>query len=181
MHQVVVMNDCHWDWVDAPDGVVGVVASSTMVERIYYLSSKESLEKNVYQDFPEACQAQSHLVMVALGQVKEYFHGERWIFELPLNQGQLTGFQRAVHAVLMATRPGETVSYAELAELAGSSGAARAVGQVMASNPFPIVVPCHRVIRRDGSLGAYSAALGVASKQHLLAVELQMNQNISTD
>jgi len=101
------------------------------------------------------------------------------MFDLPLNQRELTDFQRAVHTTLMATRPGETISYAELAEKAGFSGAARAVGQVMASNPFPIVVPCHRVIHRDGSLGSYSAASGAASKQQLLAAERQMNQNIN--
>lgn len=69
---------------------------------------------------------------------------------------------------------GATWSYAELARRAGRPGAARAVGNCMALNPVPIIVPCHRVVRADGRLGHYSALGGTATKQRLLAMEAEI-------
>jgi methylated-DNA-[protein]-cysteine S-methyltransferase len=66
---------------------------------------------------------------------------------------------------------GETLSYGELAERAGSPGAARAVGNIMKSNAVPLLVPCHRVVAAGGKLGGYSASGGVSVKQRLLALE----------
>lgn len=63
------------------------------------------------------------------------------------------------------------VTYAELARRAGSPGAARAVGQAMAKNPWPIVIPCHRVVPSSGKMGGYSGRGGVPTKQKLLALE----------
>lgn len=82
-----------------------------------------------------------------------------------------TPFQRAVISALRQVRCGETTSYAELASLAGRPGAARAVGQVMATNPVPIIVPCHRVLASSGKLGGFSAPTGLTLKQWLLDLE----------
>jgi len=87
-----------------------------------------------------------------------YFAGERttWVpEEVPLDHLALGGFEQGVYRALMSIPPGETVSYGELAEMAGHPRAARAVGNAMACNPIPVVVPCHRVIRSDGSMGRY--------------------------
>ncbi len=80
-------------------------------------------------------------------------------------------FENQVVQVVRLVRYGLTLSYAEVARLAGSPGAARAVGRVMATNPLPIIVPCHRVIGARGSLGGYSAPHGLLMKQHLLDME----------
>ncbi len=90
--------------------------------------------------------------------LEAYFAGERttWtVGEVPLGDMRLGVFERAVYEALLAVPAGETVSYGELAEMAGYPRAARAVGNAMAANPIPIVVPCHRVIRSDGSMGRY--------------------------
>ncbi len=93
-----------------------------------------------------------------VGELEAYFRGERlsWTPEEAsldaLSQGP---FERAVYLALMSVSAGATVAYGELAEMAGYPRAARAVGNVMAANPIPIVIPCHRVIRADGSLGNY--------------------------
>ncbi|NMC04987.1 MAG: MGMT family protein [Candidatus Lokiarchaeota archaeon] len=82
-------------------------------------------------------------------------------------------FTRKVVAALLATAPGETMTYAALASKAGSPGAARAVGNVMRRNPFPIVIPCHRVVSREG-LGGYSGdvhGVSLKIKQALLDIE----------
>lgn len=90
--------------------------------------------------------------------LEAYFSGEgiAWTSsEVSLAGLSLGAFEKAVYEALLSVPAGETVSYGELAETAGYPRAARAVGNAMAANPMPIVVPCHRVIRSDGSLGRY--------------------------
>jgi len=86
----------------------------------------------------------------------------------------LTGvpeFHRRVYAAARAIPPGETRSYGELAAHVGERGAAQAVGRALGSNPFPIVVPCHRVLAADGTLHGFSAPGGLATKRRMLALE----------
>lgn len=80
-------------------------------------------------------------------------------------------FQQRVLNACRRIHYGSTISYAELAALAGSPNAARAVGNCMAANPIPLLIPCHRVVRADGGLGAYSAIGGAHTKRYLLAME----------
>lgn len=80
-------------------------------------------------------------------------------------------FHRKVYTALCEIPAGKTITYAELARRAGSPGAARAVGQAMAKNPFPIIIPCHRVVAGNGKLGGYSGRGGVATKRALLELE----------
>jgi methylated-DNA-[protein]-cysteine S-methyltransferase len=82
-----------------------------------------------------------------------------------------TGFQRRVVAATRCIRYGNTLTYGELASRAGSPHAARAVGQVMSSNPLPIIIPCHRVIAANGRPGGFSAPAGVRLKQRMLDLE----------
>lgn len=104
-------------------------------------------------------------------QVQAYFRGETFAFDVELNVDDLTRFQRQVVAKCRAIPPGRTLSYGELARQAGKPGAARAVGGVMSHNRLPIVVPCHRVVRSDGSLGGFSSPGGLKDKERLLALE----------
>ncbi len=91
--------------------------------------------------------------------------------EVPFDDGHLPAFHRRVYDALRRVRPGETVGYGELAALAGSPGAARAVGQAVGKNPLPIVVPCHRVLASGGKPGGFSAHGGVETKRRILAIE----------
>ncbi len=102
-------------------------------------------------------------------QLTRYFAGERVRFDVPLDLSDGTVFQRAVWRACARIPSGETRSYADLARMAGRPGAARAVGNAMHTNPVPIVVPCHRVIKSDGSLGGYGS--GVSLKKKLLRIE----------
>ncbi len=103
-----------------------------------------------------------------LQQLAAYFAGERRSFDLPVRLGG-SEFQRRVWRALGSIPFGTVVSYAALARTVGQPGAARAVGQANGANPIPIVVPCHRVIASNGSLGGFSAGLQV--KRWLLAHE----------
>ncbi|GAA2007583.1 methylated-DNA--[protein]-cysteine S-methyltransferase [Microbacterium ulmi] len=88
-------------------------------------------------------------------QLDEYFAGERRTFDLQLDWRLVRGFNRAALDAVLGIPYGETAGYGEVAIAAGSPGAARAVGTACATTPFSIVVPVHRVVRADGSLGEY--------------------------
>lgn len=102
-------------------------------------------------------------------QLEEYFARHRRVFEVPLDLRLSTGFRRTVLAHLAEIAYGRTETYAQVAVAAGSPKAVRAVGSACATNPLPIVVPCHRVVRSDGSLGGYLG--GLDAKHTLLDLE----------
>jgi methylated-DNA-[protein]-cysteine S-methyltransferase len=93
--------------------------------------------------------------------------------DVEIDDGYLTRFGRRVMNACRRIPRGQTRSYGELAAACGSAGAARAVGQVMAGNRYPLVVPCHRVVGASGSLGGFSAPQGLAMKRRLLALEIE--------
>jgi methylated-DNA-[protein]-cysteine S-methyltransferase len=105
----------------------------------------------------------------AAREIDEYFERRRRTFDLPLDLRLAHGFRRTVLTHLPEIRYGTTASYADVARASGSPRAVRAVGTACATNPLPIVVPCHRVVRSDGSMGQYAG--GVAAKATLLALE----------
>jgi methylated-DNA-[protein]-cysteine S-methyltransferase len=103
------------------------------------------------------------------GKLLRYFEGEDVPFDDPLDPTIGTEFQRRVWAATRAIPRGETRTYGDVAGQAGSPRAARAVGQALAGNPWPVVVPCHRVVGRDGSLTGFGG--GVEMKRRMLAME----------
>jgi len=104
-------------------------------------------------------------------ELAEYFAGRRQAFEVPLDLSGWPPFTRKILEELCKVPYGATLTYGELATRAGAPRAARAVGQAMAANPLPIVIPCHRVVAADGRLGGYSGGAGLPTKQWLLAFE----------
>jgi methylated-DNA-[protein]-cysteine S-methyltransferase len=98
-----------------------------------------------------------------------YFAGKSADFPDKLDLSEATPFQRAVWAATRRIPFGQTRSYAWAARQTGKPGAARAVGQALSKNPLPVIIPCHRVLRRDGSLGGFRG--GLAMKKFLLALE----------
>ncbi|GAA2983099.1 methylated-DNA-[protein]-cysteine S-methyltransferase [Microbacterium terrae] len=105
----------------------------------------------------------------AAEQIDEYFSGDRRSFDLPLDWSRVRGFTGEALRAVCDIPYGETAGYGEVAIAAGSPRAARAVGTACATTPFSIVVPVHRVVRADGSLGEYGGHSEV--KQHLIDFE----------
>lgn len=108
------------------------------------------------------------------GALDEWFAGERRELDVTVDLRSVpSSFRRTVLETLRREVPwGETVTYGELAQMAGTPGAARAVGTAMATNPVPLVIPCHRVVASGGRIGGYGGGLhGVATKRALLARE----------
>jgi methylated-DNA-[protein]-cysteine S-methyltransferase len=104
--------------------------------------------------------------------IKAYAKGARDDFrDVPIDPGPQTDFQRKVLRCCRQIRYGKTISYADLAAKIGHPRAARAVGQCMAANRIPLVVPCHRVVAANSRLGGYSAAGGIDTKRRLLRLE----------
>ncbi len=104
-------------------------------------------------------------VIGAINQLEQWFAGDRKLFDLPLTSA-VTARGNVLREAMVAIPFGDTISYGALSRSIGSS--ARAIGQACARNPFPIVVPCHRILNAGGTLGAYSAGDGPSTKQWLL-------------
>lgn len=96
-------------------------------------------------------------VAEASAELREYFFGGRTAFSMQLDWGLIAGFRAAVLRSVRSVPYGETVNYADVAALAGSPGAWRAAGSALASNPLPIVVPCHRVVPAGRGIGEYAS------------------------
>ncbi len=110
-----------------------------------------------------------HILTAARQQIEAYLRGERRQFDVPLDLGDATGFQRRVWMACEAIPYGATTTYGELARSIGTPRGAQAVGQALGSNPVPILIPCHRITASDGELGGYGG--GLALKRALLALE----------
>ncbi|KAB2847882.1 MAG: methylated-DNA--[protein]-cysteine S-methyltransferase [Hyphomicrobiaceae bacterium] len=107
-----------------------------------------------------------------VGALKRYAEGSREEFaDVPLDLEGMGEFRRRIYEATRRVGYGELVSYGELARRLEEPGAARAVGQAMAQNPLPIVIPCHRVVGSAGKPGGFSAHGGLAAKERLLALE----------
>ena len=116
----------------------------------------------------EARDSQHPVIALCVSQLREYFAGRRTSFDLPLAP-QGTAFRQKVWQALRDIPYGGTASYGDVAKMIGIPGAMRAVGQANHANPVIIVIPCHRVIRADGSIGGYGG--GVEVKRYLLTLE----------
>ena len=156
----------------------GVFASVESDEGLYQIiwseptARLEKLRDSLVQRFGDVQFAKSSDATVLLDR---YFEGEAIDFQqVELNLNRLTPFRRLVTQACRNIPIGSTASYAELAKRAGSPGAARAVGSTMANNPWPIIVPCHRVFASGGQIGGYSAPGGLSSKRELIERELKM-------
>jgi methylated-DNA-[protein]-cysteine S-methyltransferase len=162
--------DVAYRTVDSPVGPLLLAATERGVVRVAYLHDDEDAVLQGLSDHvsPRVLRAPRRLDAVA-SQLDEYFAGTRRSFETPVDLALARGFRRTVLEHLPEIAYGRTASYAAVAELTGSPRAFRAVGTACALNPVPIVIPCHRVVKSDGSMGLYAG--GVAAKAALLGLE----------
>ena len=109
-------------------------------------------------------------------QLDEYFGGKRDRFDIPLDFSGVSPFTRSVLTATAAVPFGRLATYREIAARIGSPSACRAVGNALGRNPIPVIVPCHRIVRSDASLGGYTGGLGI--KERLLEIEGVMPQGL---
>lgn len=168
------MAKMQWDMVSFNSGTIAIVAREDRLVRVCFECSQYDASAAVKNYYPEAERVSQRHIKAGLTQLTEYFNGTRFEFNLLLDRDTLSAFAARVHTALNMVPFGSIVSYGDLASRVGSPGAARAVGRVMSSNPFPLIVPCHRVVNADGSLGQYSAAEGVITKAWLIDFERRL-------
>jgi methylated-DNA-[protein]-cysteine S-methyltransferase len=177
-----------WASFSTPVGLVSVGCSQAGVARVRYGRptvptrgepggpGPSSDSRGLWRDVSpgQHSGAADTLAEAARAELLEYFRGSRRAFDVPVDWARTAGPQRQVLTVLAETVAyGETISYGALARRAGLAAdpaSARAVGSIMAANPVPVIVPCHRVLASDG-LGGYSGGDGVEVKRWLLILE----------
>lgn len=155
--------------LDTELGQIGLVGSGVGLRRIVLPRPvKGALLKWIMEGYPGAI-TDPTLFGDLPQRLKSYLEGERVSFDDELDLADTSLFRRAVWEATRAIPYGQTRSYGEVARRIGKPGASRAVGQALAKNPLPIVVPCHRVIGKDGDLTGFEG--GLELKKSLLQIE----------
>ena len=162
--------DVAYRTLETPVGLMLLAATDQGVVRVAFDRENHDavLETLGTRISPRILRAPARLDALAR-ELDEYFAGKRRTFDLPLDLRLTAGFRRSVIEHLPDIRYGDTESYAEVARATGRPNAMRAVGTACATNPLPLVVPCHRVVRSDGSFGNYAG--GPEAKRILLTLE----------
>jgi methylated-DNA-[protein]-cysteine S-methyltransferase len=162
--------DVAYRTVDTPLGSLLLAATTAGLVRVAYASEGHDAVLASLADkvSPRILRAPARLDGAAR-EIDEYFAGSRTHFDLPLDLRLTDGFRREVIEHLSEIGYGHRESYAAVAAAIGRPRAVRAVGTACARNPLPVVIPCHRVVRTDGSIGQYVG--GVDAKQTLLTLE----------
>jgi methylated-DNA-[protein]-cysteine S-methyltransferase len=163
--------DVAYTSVDSPLGPLVVAATPKGLVRVSYTEFRregEVLEELARRVSPRVLEAPGRLDPVRR-ELDEYFEGRRQDFDVPIDWSYLAGFTREVLRATARIGFGDVSSYAGVAAEAGSPRAVRAAGNALGSNPMPVVVPCHRVLRSGGKLGGYTG--GLERKEFLLRLE----------
>lgn len=166
------MTQLFFSSLSTPIGELGIFAGADAINRVEFIDRIQDhnlIDQSKYQD--------SDLTLLAKKQLEQYFSGEIMIFDLPLDP-QGTPFRQQTWLALQKIPYGETRYYSQQAELMNNKKAVRAVGAANGANPIAIIIPCHRVIGKDGSLTGYAG--GLDRKAWLLNFEQKELQNKQT-
>lgn len=151
-------------------GAFGYVVRGKRLVATFLPQANRSARRAIEEGWPEAVETRDALPRFRK-QVTDYFAGKAVRFTVDIDLSDLPPFRQEVLKACRRIPYGKTASYADLARAAGRPQAARAVGSAMANNPIPLVIPCHRVVRSDGSFGGFSSPGGVQEKERLLRLE----------
>ena len=156
---------------DTPLGRVWAAVSDAGLWAVEYQVSQEEFIALVQGRGSVAITENAASTVPVLQEVAEYLQGTRTRFTIPIDWAGMSAFQIEVRQVVMNIPYGQTATYGEIAAKVGRPRAARAVGRVNATNPIPLVIPCHRLVGVDGSLKGYGGKGGVKTKKWLLDFE----------
>jgi methylated-DNA-[protein]-cysteine S-methyltransferase len=162
--------DVAYTTIDSPVGALLLAATPKGLVRVAYaIEDHDSVLDTLSQRISARVLRAPRRLDAAARELDEYFGGQRRVFDLPLDLSLSTGFRQLVQRRLPEIGYGQTRTYGQVAELVGNPRAVRAVGTACATNPLPVVVPCHRVLRADGTPGGYIG--GPDTKKALLRLE----------
>lgn len=154
-----------------PLGDMRAVANDDAIVLLSFKDSKDFLSaQNKIQQYYTLVQISNHpIISKLIYEISAYFYGECTTLKTPVQYVFGTSFQHSVWDALQKVKTGETVHYATIAEWIGKPKSVRAVATAIGLNPLSIIIPCHRVIRKDGGLGGFNS--GLYRKRHLLKLE----------
>jgi O-6-methylguanine DNA methyltransferase len=156
---------------NSPLGDLWVAVSDQGLAAIEWSRDESDFGAFLAKRYKRPVQHHPEKVAPALRQLDEYLRGARKAFDLPIDWALLRPFQRNVLELVLAIPYGQTRTYGDIASEIGNPRAARAVGRANATNPMPLVIPCHRVIGADGKLHGYGGGQGLPTKEWLLQME----------
>ena len=168
------MSAVHFALFDTPvDACALVWGESGLVGVLLPDANEAATRRRIARRFPHAREAPpTTAVQPTIARVSALLHGAPDdLADVALDLSGVPPFHRRVYEVTRAIRPGTTLTYGEVAARLGEPHASRAVGQALGANPFPIIVPCHRVLAAGGKAGGFSASGGVRTKLRLLQIE----------
>lgn len=154
---------------DTPVGVLGLAAGPAGLRRLHFIRGEDDFLRRLLEEFPDRPLERSAALDSVRRELDRYFEGRRFTFETRVDLSDVTPFQQRVLRETAKVPAGKVTTYSEVAARAGRPHAARAAGNALHDNPIAIIVPCHRVLRGDGSLGGYAG--GLAAKEWLLTHE----------
>jgi methylated-DNA-[protein]-cysteine S-methyltransferase len=162
-----------WYDFDSPVGrTYAAVGDRGLCRLTWHTSGSEAFQHELAQRFPNRRVVRDAGISEGIAaEIREYFSGDRHDFDLEIDLSGLTDFERDVLEEACRIPYGTTIHYSELARRIGRPGAARAVGNALRENPLPILVPCHRITRADGTPGGYGGPDGTPEKVRLLNLE----------
>jgi len=156
--------------VDSPLGPLWIAVGPKGVLAIHYGAEPSPLElARIVRTYGPGVLPDARRADPVARELDQYFAGKRRTFDLPVDLSPLTAFQRRILGATARVGFGSVSTYARVAAQAGSEKGSRAAGQALGANPVPIVVPCHRILASDGSLGGYAG--GLDAKRRLLRLE----------
>lgn len=154
---------------DTPLGLIGLAAGPAGLRRLDYIEDQDQFIARLLGLFPGQPVERSTALDPVRRELDGYFRGRHFVFRARVDLSAVTPFQQRVLRETAKVPVGKVVTYAEVAARAGRPHAARAAGNALHDNPVAIIIPCHRVLRGDGSLGGYGG--GLPAKEWLLRLE----------
>lgn len=154
-----------------PLGDLWLAASQIGLVAVDWAQNELSFQEYLVKRFKRPLEKESGRFALPVDELNEYLQGRLKIFSTPIDWSVLRPFQQAVLKATFAIPYGETRCYREIAAEIDHPGAARAVGRAEATNPMPLIIPCHRVIGADGKLRGYGGGEGLPTKEWLLKME----------
>lgn len=151
-------------------GEFGIVWQDNKIVRVFLPKPRKKMLKIIHADYPGARKKNEYFIDDFCKKLRSFFRGEPVSFSIAhIDLLQLYNFQKKVILIERLIPYGWVSTYGRLARKLGQPKAARAVGQALSRNPFPIIIPCHRTVKSDGSLGGYAG--GLKLKRNLLELE----------
>lgn len=154
---------------DTPVGVLGLAAGEAGLRRLDFVKDEATFVERLFDSYGDRPILRSDELDKVRRALDRYFAGDRLTFDLPVDLSDVSGFHERVLRAAARIPVGEVLTYTEIAARAGNPRASRAAGNALHNNPVAIIVPCHRIVRSDGSLGGYGGGLPV--KEWLLRHE----------